>query len=395
MSDQADRIDLNLPHAGQHTAPEGLNLLPIVAAMVVEWRLAAITCVIVTLLGVGVTYSIKSEYVATATILPESDRAHSQSIADYFSARSPGGLFIGLLQSRAVADDIIDRLHLEERYHLHSREQTRAVLATESKFSVGGDSILVISIRERNAQAAADLANAYVLALNDLNVSMTQEESRELKSFYEGELGQERDDLLKAETALAQKQQKTGFIQPEAQTQIGLNSIAATRAQITALQVQLAALLQSATNQNPEVERLRTQIAELQAEERTQEIGTGAVRPGAAPAAGQMPQGDLDILRAQRDVRYHDSLVTALADQFEAARLGEGTSRPAFEIIDRAVAPERKSWPPRRIFVEVAFCLGVLLGIFAVVLKLLFRRIMSDPENRASLEVIRGVLHVR
>jgi uncharacterized protein involved in exopolysaccharide biosynthesis len=218
---------------------------------------------------------------------------------------------------------------------------------------------------------------------------MSQEASRQTKDFFQTQLQQERDDLSKAEAQLEQTQKQTGIIQPETQTQIGLSAIASTRAQITNMEVQLAALLQSETDDNPQVRLLRSQIAQLRASEGVLENGGSSSPVGAAPPANQMPKNDLDFARAQRDVSYHDAIVNALSNQYEVARLSEDVSRPNFQVVDRAVVPENKSWPPRKQLAIASFFVGIIVGFVVIGLKLIYLRLVGNPDNQPGLLAIR------
>jgi uncharacterized protein involved in exopolysaccharide biosynthesis len=376
-------------------ADEGIDLLQVAAAYISQWRLFAVSFVVVAAVSILYVFSLKSQYVATATFLPQASTSQSDPYSALFSPRSPGEVFVGLLRSRSVQDDVVDRAHVLSLLKTNSYETARGAVAGKASFSVGGDGIVQISIRDRDAQQAAVLANDYLDALQHLNDSMAQQQNREMQSFFQSQLEQEKIDLDKAEANLEATQKKTGLIQPDTQTQIGLNAIAGVRSQITNLQVQLASLLQSETDANPEVKRLRSQIAQLQAQERTLESGSGSSPVGAAPPAGELPQNNLDFTRAQREVQYHNQLVNSLSAQFGSAHLDEHLSRPAFQVIDRAVVPEHKSWPPRRDFVIVAIFFALVAALLLVTLRLVALRVLSDPKNRASLAQLRQALHHR
>lgn len=378
-----------LPPADRPAPEQGIDLLAILAALLTQWRLALAVWAVAIVVSLVLIFSLPSRFVATATILPQASRSEGDSLASLFSPRNPGVIFIGLLQSRSVANDVIDRLHLLNTYHTSSYDTARTRLGGQSTFTIGADSLLTISIKDESAQNASAIANAYLASLEDLNLSMAQDQSRLVQSFFQQQLQQERENLNDAEMKLEQTQKQTGLVQPETQTQLGLNAIQSTRAQIVSLQVELAALLQSETEQNPQVQRLRSQIAQLQAQESTMESGGRSSPVGAAPSASQLPQGNLDYLRAQREVRFHDQLVTSLSSQFETARLNQDLSRPAFQVVDRAIAPEHKAWPPRRLFLMAAVAFGFLLGLFAIVVRLTLVRILSDPANAPSLQAIR------
>ena len=86
-------------------------------------------------------------------------------------------------------------------------------------------------------------------------------------------------------------------------------------------------------------------------------------------AAGQLPQAGLEYIRKYRDVKYHETLYEALAKQYEAARLDEAKSAPLVQIIDNAVVPDRKSWPPRTLLVVIASGLAGLATSFWIFIK--------------------------
>jgi uncharacterized protein involved in exopolysaccharide biosynthesis len=62
-------------------------------------------------------------------------------------------------------------------------------------------------------------------------------------------------------------------------------------------------------------------------------------------------------------------LFEVLAKQYEAARLDEAKSAPMVQVIDRAVPPERKSWPPRAILTVAAAVLAGFVSAFWILLR--------------------------
>ena len=378
-----------LPYDTEPLSEEGLDLVAVFVALFREWRTALILFALVALAGVLKVHSLKSEYVATATFLPSQGHSQVDTISSIFSPRGPGNLYIGLLQSRSVQDNIIDRNHLLELFHTKSYETARRTLAAKSAFVEGGDSIITISVRDVNAQDAALLANAYLQGLQDLSDKMAQSQAAQTRNFFDKQLQQQRTQLDEAENAYAHLQERTGQVASGAQASEGINTIASLRGQVDALNVQLASLRQSETEQNPEMERIRSQIAQLQAQERTQEAGVASSTAGTATPANRIPAVTLEMNRAQRSITDHTTLVTSLNSQFEAARLNEDFSHAAIEIIDRAYPPEARIWPPRRNYYLGALALAAFVALFGVVLKLLVQRILANPTHQGTLGRLR------
>ena len=373
-----------------------VDLMELLVRFLAEWRTGLLVAVLVTAAGIAKTYSLKSQYVAVATILPQGGGASPLGgLAGLFSSRATGDVYYGLLGSRTVANNIIDRLNLMKVFGTRSRETAQRILAGASSFSPGAGGILVIGVRNTDAQLATDIANAYTEALGEQEDRMNYAEAARQQRFFETQLNTEREALAQAETALKQEQQKSGIIALDTQTQIGLSTIAATRSQIQGLQVQLATLLQSETDQNPQVQTLRTQISALQGKEHALEASSGIGGVGAAPAAGRIPQLNLDIAHRERDVRFHDARVSSLSSAYEAARLSQQQSSPQYEVVDRAVVPEERSWPPRGQYLALAVAAGILAGLFAILLKLLIDRLRRSPEQVAHLRAIRHNFSLR
>lgn len=373
-----------------------IDLMELLVRFLAEWRTGLLVAVLVAAAGIAKTLTLKSQYVAVATILPQGAGASPLGgLAGLFSSRATGDVYYGLLGSRTVANNIIDRLNLMRVFGTGSRETAQKILAGSSSFTPGAGGIIAIAVRNTDAQLATDIANAYTEALGEQEDRMNFAEAARQQRFFETQLNKEREALAEAETALKQEQQKSGIIALDTQTQIGLSTIAATRAQIQGLQVQLATLLQSETDQNPQVQTLRTEIAALEGKEHGLEASSGAGGVGAAPAAGRIPQLNLDVAHKERDVRFHDARVTSLSNAYEAARLSQQQSSPQYEVVDRAVLPEERSWPPRPMYLALAVGAGILAGLFAILLRLFLRRLRSDPQQVQHLRTIRHNFSLR
>ena len=166
MQDPAEHL---LPPSDAPAPEQGIDLLAVFVALLSEWRIAVATFILVATLCLFYIFSLKPQYVAKASFLPQEGRAESANLAAIFSNRGPGALYIGLLQSQTVQNDVIARGNLMTLFHTNSMEATRDQLAGISSFSEGADGIVTVSVRDGNAQDAARIANSYLAALGNLN----------------------------------------------------------------------------------------------------------------------------------------------------------------------------------------------------------------------------------
>ena len=367
----------------------GIDLVAVIAAVLTQWKVGLVTFVAVAAAGLYYVHTLQPLYVATATFLPSQGHVEAANIASILNATGPGNLYVGLMRSRSVEDDVVERIRLRERYHVDSREVGRNILAGRSSFLEGPDGIITISIRDENAQAAADTANAYLAGLQDLSDKMAQAESNQSRRYLDRQLDQARAELGEAEQNLVHLQQRTGQVAPESQAATSIGNIAGLRSQITGLQVQLGVLRQSEADGNPEIERLKTQIAGLQTEERRQEAGTAATPVGAAISAVDIPTLNLEISHAQEIVTARRAAVTAMASQAGSSHIDPSFSHPVFQVIDRAIPPEFKAWPPPQQYEAAALGFAFVFALVAVLVALVLKRVLANPAHRANFRRLR------
>jgi uncharacterized protein involved in exopolysaccharide biosynthesis len=84
-----------------------------------------------------------------------------------------------------------------------------------------------------------------------------------------------------------------------------------------------------------------------------------------------------------------------LAGRLEQTKIDESQSLPTFEVLDRAVAPYRKSGPKRTLFVGAAFLGGLLAGVLLAVLLEDVSRRMDDGTRRELLGMLPPALRGR
>lgn len=282
--------------------------------------------------------------------------------------KTQGDLYVGILRSHTIGQFMVDRFGLKQVYQVQKESSAEGLLAKKSEFDVDPkSSIITVLVTDKSAQRARDLAEGYLIALQQTTGGLALTESSQRRSFYEQRLAQERDALADAEIALKRNQEKTGLIAPAGQTATQIASVANLRAQITGRQVELAALLRSDTEENPDVVRLRAEITALQAQASQTENGQSDKAYGNFSNA-QVPELELDYIRLSRDVKYHEALFEIISKQYEAARIDEAKSAP-LQILDHATLPDTPSGPRRKLIMAAGLLAGLILGASWVLIR--------------------------
>ncbi len=105
--------------------------------------------------------------------------------------KDPAQIYVGILGSRSVADDLIKQFDLQKVYKTKKLSQTEKVLKAHTKILSGKDSIVVITVVDYDPKRAADIANGYLAALHKQNDRIALTEAGQKRLFFEQQLEKE------------------------------------------------------------------------------------------------------------------------------------------------------------------------------------------------------------
>jgi tyrosine-protein kinase Etk/Wzc len=307
--------------------------------------------------------------------------------------KTPEETLLGILSSRSIADDMIQRFDLRRLYRARTMVDTRKALARHTRIEAAKGYLIRINVEDESPVRAARMANGYVDVLYALNQNLALTQAAQRRIFLEQQVNAEREALSRAELALKQLQESTGVIQLPAQAELSLRTIAQLRGEIVSRQLQLQQLRSIATEHNDKVVEMETGLAALNAQLSQAEKGaSNSQTSDFFLAAGKVPAAGLQYLRTTRDLRYHEALFEALSKQYEMARIEEAKAPPLLQVVDHAVPLDRRSWPPRTLLVLLSGFFAAALFVGWVMGSEAWARARVRPETAEQLERLRDVL---
>jgi tyrosine-protein kinase Etk/Wzc len=365
-----------------------------------KWTILGITLAGGLIMAV-VAFLIPPMYTATASIMPPQQQQSTASAllgqlsplaaaaGSNLGLKTPADLYVAILRSRTIADDLVQAFDLRRLYHEPTVSEAKKVLARRSSFSTGRDPLITITVEDRDPKRAAAIANAYVEELYKQNGRLALTESAQRRLFFERQLEAQKKALADAEAALKATQERTGVLQVNSQVESVIQSMARLRAEVVSRDVALSSLKKAATPQNPEVVRQEAELAVLREELKKLEASGDPRRPGDPMIlTSQVPKVGLEYVRALRDLKYNETLFELLSKQYEAARIDEAKETPVIQVVDSAVPPERRSGPQRALLVFAgAFFSGIVACLVAIV-----RTRFVGSENAEKLRLLRSAL---
>lgn len=342
-------------------------------------------------------------YKSIATILPPQQEQSSSSLLNQLGAlsalagggglgtKSQADLYISILQTNLVAQDMVDRFHLMDGYGIHDRDGAAGMLHKRSKFNAGKDGLIQISVEDKDPKRAALLANGYADELFQQNNRLAIGSASQRRQFFQRQLAEEKDKLADAEVALKQTQQSTGVLQFTGQAANILREEAELQANITSHEVTLAALLASSTEQNADVIRTRSELVGLHTQLTQLQKGLN----GSTLTQAQFPAAGLAYVRKERDVKYHETLFELLARQLDAARIDEAKASPTVQLVDPPQVPKSPSWPRPTLFLLIGIVLGGIVGCCLCAVLWLYEYVDTDPLLSPRFALLKRTLRLR
>jgi capsule polysaccharide export protein KpsE/RkpR len=318
--------------------------------------------------------------------------------------RTSSDLFIGVLHSRTVEDDLINKFDLRKLYGDRRIEDARKDLTSRTDITSDRKSgIVTIKVTDRSPQRAAAMAKEYVDQLNQIVVTLNTSSAHKERVFLENRLQQVQQDLEAAEKEFSQFASKNTALDVKEQGRAMIGAVAELEGQLISAQTQLEGLRQIYTNENVRVRTLEARIAEYRRQLQKLNGNGGAAADDATsqgeaqsdqlyPSIRQLPILGVPWADLYRRTRVEEVVFETLTKQYEIAKVEEAREVPSVKVLDAADVPEKKSFPPRTVFVLLG---TFLVFAFSVVWVLAYSRWQEtdpdDPGKKLALEVLHSV----
>jgi len=386
-ADEIDLIDLVIVLAKRKRLIAGLSLGAAAVTAVISLIMAPVFLAETKILSPQTSSSMASQIMSQLG-------AASVLLGGAPALKSPNELYIELVRSRPVLDEVIKRFDLMKLYGLDSLEETERALRENIRAKDNIKSgIITVGVEDRDPKRAADMANALIEELRALNKGLSISEAAQRRLFFEEQLADARENLSRAEEAMKAFQEKTGAVKIDAQADAVIQGISSLRAQIAAKEVQVRVMRTYSTPQNPDILRaveelrgMREQLGRLESKGQ----GGDVIVP-----TGDIPSASTEYVRRMRDLKFNETLHELLLSQYQAAKLDEARDATLVQVVEKAVPPETRVKPRRTLMVILAALAGLFVGVLAAFVMEYKENASRDPESREKISALKRHLSLR
>ena len=401
--------DANQPRGAYTACPEDdeISLLDLLLVLARNKKLIFRITAAFAIAAIIVSLVMTKQYKATARILNPVEQSAMASllqqqlgggIAEMIRPDIKGNIYVGMLKSRTLQDYLLDRFGPEgwrETTGLgkeNKREDVVEEYLGEIEAAEEKDGTISLSVIYTDPVKAAEIANAAIEGLKWMADTFSITGASQRRLYLEKELEKARAKLNQAEADFQIYQQETGVYMGEAQLTANIQNRINLRAQVAAREIQLKALLDYATPQNPEAVKIRSQIDALKNEIERLEAQPDANDP--LNPLGGMPAARFEYLEKFRVWKFQEVLYGTLMRFFETARLEEASNPVVIQAIDMASPPEERFKPKRKLMVILATMLGFFIAVFAAFVAEFIRRAKEDPEQAEKMREFSEALDI-
>jgi capsule polysaccharide export protein KpsE/RkpR len=312
---------------------------------------------------------------------------------DLLGVKSSGELFVGILGSETAQDRVIEQFQLQKVYRAAKIEDARKELAAHTDLLVDRKSgIISIAVTDHDPKRAAAMAHAYVDELDLLVVQLSTSEARRERIFLEQQIQKVKAELDAAEKNFSDFASRNSAIDIPAQGKAMVQAAASLQGELIAGQAELSGLQQIYSNNNARVRASQARVNELQKKlneiSGQDESGDSKGDNSLYPSLRKLPVLGLTYADLYRQTKIEETVYELLTQQYEMAKVEEAKEIPSVKVLDSAMVPTKKSFPPRTLITLLGCMLALSANMAWIIGKVRWGAVdANDPRKVFATEV--------
>jgi capsule polysaccharide export protein KpsE/RkpR len=317
---------------------------------------------------------------------------------DLLGLKSSSDLFIGVLQSRTVQDDLINKFNLKQIYWDRRMEDAREDLAKKTSLNADRKSgIITIQVTDKSPARAAAMAEEYVSELNLVVTQLNTSSAHRERVFLEDRLSHVQQDLESAEKNFSQFATKNTALDVPAQGKAMIEAAATLEGQLIAAETELQGLKQIYADGNVRVRSIQARVDELRRQLQRNlggksvetSAGNGQAQQSLYPSIRDLPALGVGYADLFRTAKIQEAVYETLTKEYELAKVEEAKETPSVKVLDPPNVPEKKSFPPRLAIVVLGAMLAMVGSVAWIFGEQAWNQTeATDPQKVLAQEVI-------
>jgi uncharacterized protein involved in exopolysaccharide biosynthesis len=155
--------------------------------------------------------------------------------SDLLGVKTSGAIFLAMLESRTVQDEIVNQFDLRKIYGVRRQADARKQLEENTEISEDRKSgVITLNVKDRDPGRAAAIAHSYVESLNRVITRSTTSTAHRERVFLEERLRAVKQDLENSEKQFSEFSSKNNTLDIKDQGRAMLEGAATVQGQLIA-----------------------------------------------------------------------------------------------------------------------------------------------------------------
>ncbi len=296
--------------------------------------------------------------------------------------------YLVILQSRTVALRVIEKFDLRKVYKISDKKPFEDVikeLENNVKFNVEDEGNIVISVTDKSPKRAAEIANYYIQLLNEYSIELGNQEAKNNREFIEKRVFQIKDTLKVIEDSLKKFSKVYNVLEMQEQVKQGIFVAAEIKAELELAKIQKDLLAMTYGFNHPLVIQSNFKVEELSKRLKSMKFGEDDIRSalGFLIPFEKIPEISIQYLRLRRDFEIFNKLLEFLYPIYEQAKIEELKNIPVVVVVDKAIPPQKKSYPKRILITVAAFIASFFFSLIYIRIISYFEDIKNNEKRYA------------
>ncbi len=311
-------------------------------------------------------------------------------VASMAPSATTAQIFADIIESRRVAEMIIDELDLKERFKVETTEDAVKELRARTRIKVTQTGLIRLRVTDKNPELAVKIAEQYISGLDSLNRYLNFSRAVRTREFIETQLDKYRKSLDSLRARIADFQRDNGIINIDEQVRGAIDLATEVKLRVVLAGIEKKLLEEVAKESSVELKRKKAEYEFLS--EQLSRIMEGDSTDEVFVPLRKLPELQKRYAEMQRDLEVGEQVYSFLLQRYEEAGIDAAKDTPTIQVVDEPQLPEKPSGLPRAAFVLIATIAGALW--ISVVFALIgwMENKDKEPKEEEAFKELKGII---
>jgi len=295
-----------------------------------------------------------------------------------------------ILESRRLAEYIIENLDLKSYYGVEKTEDALKELRARTKVSVTQTGLIELRVKDKDPEFAMKLARLYISGLDSLNRYLSFSRAVQTRDFISRQLESYRARLDSLRIEISEYQKKHGIVNIDEQVRGAIDLATEVKLKVVLAEIEKRLLEEFTRESSFELRRKKAEYRLLN--EQLNKIMEGDTSYAVFIPLHRLPELYRRYAEMQRDLEVTEQVYSFLLQRYEETGIDVARDTPTIQVVDEPRIAEKPTGFPAPLIVLLTTLVAFIwiVGILAWIGWIQLRD--KVPEEERAFEELKSIL---